>query len=344
MEAMQDRFSRQVRFASLGPDGQERIGASRVLLVGVGALGTHIAGSLVRAGVGTLWLVDRDIVELDNLQRQVLFDEDDARHGRAKAPAAAAHLRRVNSRCDLRPIAEEFTAEVFAALGAPPDLILDGTDNFATRYLINDLAARAGIPWVYGGAVGATGAAMAVVPGRTPCLRCFVPEAPPAGEVGTCETDGILEPAVAAVAAFQSAQALKILAGRLDAVASGALAIDVWADRWGVRLRSGGPDPSCPACSGRDYPALRAPALEPVLLCGRAAAQVFPQPGARVDLPRLAAHLQRAAEDIELTPELLRFRADGCRFSVFPGGRALVFGVTDAQRARVLYDRYVGAC
>jgi adenylyltransferase/sulfurtransferase len=340
---MDERYRRQIRFAPLGPRGQEMILSSRVLLVGVGALGSHLASCLVRAGVGELWLVDRDVVELDNLQRQVLFTEEDAHTGRPKAVAAVNRLRHVNATCALHPVPEDFDADVYDRLGGAFDLILDGTDNFATRYLLNDLAVAHDTPWIYGGALGAQGTAMAVLPGRTPCLRCLLPAPPPTGEVGTCETEGVLAPAVATVAAFQSAQALKILAGRLDEVARGVLSIDVWRDRYGLRMAGAQPSPDCPACGQRAFPALQRRRPAPVRLCGRDATQVMPGAATAVDLPRLASRIGGIAEDVHLTPHLLRFVVEDCRFSVFPGGRALLFGVADPDRARILYDRYVGA-
>ncbi len=339
---MEDRYSRQIRFAPLGSAGQESLARARVLLVGVGALGTHIATALVRAGVGEIWLVDRDVVELDNLQRQVLFTESDAEHGRPKAIAAAEHLASVSSACAIHALTEDFQADTFERLERP-DLILDGTDNFTTRYLLNDLALAHGIPWVYGGAVGSRGTAMAVLPGVTPCLRCMIPQAPPTGETGTCETVGVLSPAIAVVAAFQSAQAIKILAGRHDDVARGVLNVDVWNDHYALDLRDAGIAEDCAACREGVYPALTKQRPAPVKLCGRDAVQVAPTERTTVELDRIARGLDGIAEEIELTPHLLRFRIDRCRFSVFPGGRALLFGISDPERARILYDRYVGA-
>lgn len=339
---MAERFSRQIRFAPIGAEGQRRLHESSVLLVGVGALGTHVATSLVRSGVGKIWLVDRDIVEPNNLQRQVLFTERDAAEGRPKAVAAAAALAQAWSDCVIHPVMEDFDAEVFTALGGTPDLIVDGTDNFSTRYLLNDLAVQHGIPWVYGGALGSRGTAMSVLPGRTPCLRCLMPEAPVAGEVGTCETEGVLAPTVAAVAAFQSAEALKILTGHTDRTTRGVWSFDHWENRHTLQLRHARPDPTCATCGRREFPALRGHRAT-VRLCGRNATQVQPGPNTRVDLPVLADRVRTIATEVELTPHLLRFRVEGCGFSVFRGGRALLFGVDEPKRAQTLYDRYVGA-
>lgn len=341
--ASDERFSRQMRFAPIGADGQRRIGEGRVLLVGLGALGTHLASTLVRAGVGTMWLVDRDVVEPSNLQRQLLFTEEDARRGVPKAVAAAERLRTIRAAARLHPITEDFSVDTYTALGTTPDLILDGTDNFPTRYLLNDLAVRDGVPWIYAGAIGAEGTAMAILPGVTPCLRCLIPQAPPAAELGTCETHGVLAPAIATVAAFQAAQALKILAGRTADVARGTLAIDVWRNFYALLLTRADPAPDCVACARREFPALHSAPRPAVSLCGRRAVQVHPRASMQIDLARVAEHLRDIAGDIELSAQLLRFSVEGCRFSVFRGGRAILFGIDDPARARILYDRYVGA-
>jgi adenylyltransferase/sulfurtransferase len=337
-----ERYSRQIRFAAIGPHGQERLARARVLLVGVGALGTHLADHLVRAGVGRLWLVDRDVVELHNLQRQTLFTEADARAAAPKARAAARALAAVDAEVRLDPVVADFDAGTFAELDARPDLLLDGTDNFATRYLLNDLAHRERLPWIYGGVLGGAGSAAVVLPGRTPCLRCRVPDAPAAAEAGSCETEGVLGPAVAMVAAFQAAQALKLLAGAERDVADGVFALDVWRDEYGLRLRGGRPDPACPCCGAGRHPALEQPPPRAVALCGRNAVQVRPRPGTRIDLAAAARTLAKAATGLEQGGGQLRFELEGVAVTLFPGGRALVHGTGDVERARVLYDRYLG--
>jgi len=338
-----DRYRKQIRFAPLGKAGQRRLREARVLLVGVGALGSHIASSLVRAGVGQLRLVDRDIVELENLHRQVLYDETDAAAARPKAVAAARRLARINAECELIPMVEDFDRWNLRNLGEPPHLILDGTDNFATRYLLNDYALSVGIPWIYGGAVGSVGRAMAILPGKTPCLRCILPSAPPGGEVGNCETEGILEPVIAQVSAFQTSQAVKILSGNQDQVVRGVFRVDVWQNDYGIQLRDCRPRADCASCALGEYPALQESPTRSLGLCGRDAVQIKPPEGTRIDLRKLAGKLENAVEDLELREHLLRFRAEQCRFHVFPGGRTLVLGTSEESRARSLYDRYVGA-
>ncbi len=336
-----DRYSRQIRFAPLGREGQDRLRHARVLIVGVGALGSHLADAIVRAGVGAVWLVDRDLVEHHNLPRQILFDEADATHGRPKASAAAAQLRSVNSACAITAIDDEFTVDTMAEHGIAVDLILDGTDNFATRYLINDLAMQRRVPWIYGAALGAEGMAMAVVPGQGPCLRCILPE-PPTGNGGTCDTDGILQPTIAMVTAFQIAQAVKILSGRADTLARGVFVVDVWRNVYGLQLQGVTSSEACPTCTGREFPALSRAADTTVSLCGRDAIQVRLADGTALDLDVVATRLSRAGIEVTRAGELLRFTADGCKVSLFPSGRALLFGIADPKRALTLYDRWVG--
>lgn len=334
------RYDRQQRVAGIGAAGQQRIAAARILIVGQGALGTHAAEALARAGVGTLWLVDRDVVEWSNLQRQVLFNEADASAGTPKAIAAAQALRLANSTITIEPFVAECSATFLQHLPARPDLVLDATDNFPTRYLLNDWCHAHDVPWIYAGAVATEGAAMVIRKGR-PCLRCLWPEAPAQADVGTCETAGILAPAIAAVSAFQVAEALKLLVGAVPT--RGVFTCDVWRGHYGVTALHDQPAADCVVCSGKDHPALLAPAGTAVALCGRDAVQVDPGRPLALDLAALAARLGALAQDVQRTPHLLRFTSDGVRFSVFPGGRALLFGVRDPLRARALYDRWVAA-
>jgi len=337
-----DRYSRQIRVAGIGSDGQERLRQATVLVVGIGALGTHSAEALARAGVGKLWLVDRDIVEWSNLQRQVLFTESHAAAGTPKAIAASHALAQYNRECAVTAHVADCSLPFLRALPHRPDLVLDGTDNFPTRYLLNDWCAEQRIAWIYAGAVGSEGAAM-VLPRGGPCLRCLWPEPPAGADVANCETAGILMPAIAAVTAFQVAEALRLLCRPEQPPTRGVFTCDVWRGSYGVLPVGASSSPDCPVCRGESYPALHQPETSAVTLCGRDAVQVDPPRGAAIDLEVLQARLHGAATDLVRTPYLLRFAADGCRFSVFPGGRALLFGVTDPLRARALYDRWVGA-
>lgn len=341
------RYARQMIHPAIGEEGQRALAAARVLLVGCGALGTHIADTLARAGVGFLRIVDRDFVELHNLQRQILFDEGDLEegdpeHGRPKALAAAAKLRRINSTIAVEPLVDDVNAGNIAALSADVGLLIDGTDNFETRYLLNDAAARAGKPWVYGGVLATHGMTMTIVPGETACLRCVFPDPPPPGAAPTCDTAGVLGPAVALVAALEAAEALKLLLGAHDALNRTLLAVDIWHlsfDRLPVPR-----NPSCPACGDgpRDYPFLEyAASSRTTTLCGRNAVQITVSPAAALALPDLAERL-RPAGTVSFNEHLLRFRPEGYELVIFPNGRAIVHGTDDPATARSLYARYIG--
>jgi molybdopterin/thiamine biosynthesis adenylyltransferase len=333
------RYSRQELFAGIGPQGQRRIRAARVLVVGCGALGSALAETVARAGVGRLTLVDRDYVEPSNLQRQSLFDEEDAARGLPKAAAAEARLRRINSEVEVRGLVADFAADTGDALVREADVVLDGTDNFETRFLLNDLCVRAGVPWVYGACVGAYGLALLVRPKLTPCLRCVLEERPAPGSGPTCDTAGVVAPIVQVIAGIQAAEALKLLAGSTEALLPGIVAVDLWQGSFEVMdLR--GHAPSCPACREGRYDYLHETPGAAVL-CGRDAVQLKAA-GAAVDLQALAARL-RAAGEVVANPYLVRFRAEDADLVVFSDGRAIVKGVSDAAQARSLYARYVGS-
>jgi adenylyltransferase/sulfurtransferase len=337
-----DRFDRQVRFAPLGRAGQEHLEASRALLVGCGALGGVLAQSLVRAGIGALVLADRDVVEPSNLPRQVLFDERHAREGTPKALAAAETLARAGGPTRLLPEVVHVDVANLAALARGAALVLDGTDNLATRYLLNDFCVERGLPWIYAGVVGGAGLVLPVLPGRGACLRCVFPEPAPAGALPTCDSAGVILPAVGAVASLAAGLALRVLAGEraLAGLEPALIEVDAW--HGGVRRLAAPQDPDCPCCARREFPWLhQPPGRAPAVLCGRNTVQV---PGAGAsDLDALARRLAGVASDVRHAGVLLRFSADGVRFSVFPDGRALVEGTEDVDRARALYDRWVGA-
>ena len=336
-----ERYSRLARVSGVGAEGVEQLRKARVLIVGCGALGTHLADSLVRAGVGALDLVDRDIVEWSNLQRQVLFDERDADAGAPKAIAARDRLRAVNGEVSIEGHVADCDRAFLDGVASQPDLILDGTDNFPTRYLINDWCRDRGIPWIYAGAVGVEGASMVVTPDG-PCLRCLWPEPPAQSDVGSCETSGVMAPVIAAVTAFQAAEAMKMLMGA--PTTAGVFTCDVWRGTYQVVPLGSDPAADCACCADGLRPALDDRPVEAVTLCGRDAVQVQPADpsAAKRDLAQLEAHLAGAVEELQRTPHLLRFAVDQVRFTVFPGGRALLFGVQDPLRARALYDRWLG--
>ncbi|MEM9800622.1 MAG: ThiF family adenylyltransferase [Planctomycetota bacterium] len=336
------RFARQTRFAALGPKGQERLGEARVLVVGCGALGGVLAQWLARAGVGELVLVDRDVVEDSNLPRQVLFTERHAQEGVPKALASAESLAAIGGPTRVLPHAAHLDADLLLELGAGVDLVLDGTDNMATRYLVNDFAVREGIPWIYGGVVSSGGLVMPVLPDAGPCLRCVFPDPPPAGVLPTCESAGVIGPAVGAIASVQAGLALRILAGG-EPVVPALVEIDVWAPS--TRQLSVSRAPSCPCCGDRTFEFLEgAPETEAVTLCGRNTVQVLPRAsGAPPSLDAIAAQLDRADVECLRSGPFLRFGADDHRFTLFPDGRCLVEGTEDTERALALVARWIGA-
>ena len=338
------RFDRQVRFAPLGAAGQERLQAARVLLVGSGALGGVLAQTLVRAGVGTLVLCDRDVVELSNLPRQVLFEERHAKAQTPKALAAQAALVRIGGPSTVEAHAVHVEATNLADLAQGADLILDGTDNLTTRYLINDHAVKTGTPWVYGGVVSSGGLVLPVLPGKGACLRCVFPDPPPPGSLPTCDSAGVILPAVGAIASLQAGAALRILSGDTDFTPR-MTQLDVWS---GALLTLEAPRRAdCPACGQRSFEFLDAPAArEPVVFCGRNAVQISPQASAgqaRPDFAALAARLAPLADEVQELGVMLRAKVEGATLTLFPDGRALVEGTTEIDRARALYDRYLGS-
>lgn len=333
-----DRYSRQSLF--LGREAQDCVAASRVTLVGCGALGSNIANLLARAGVGRLRIVDRDFVELDNLQRQVLFDEEDVRSAMPKAAAAARRLAAINSSVAVEPVVADVTYANVEGLVADADAVLDGTDNFETRFVLNDACVKHGKPWVYGGCVGSYGMVLPVLPGETACLRCWLQDLPAPGSSPTCDTAGVLNTAAGIIASLQSNEAIKILAGRRDVLARGLTVLDVWSNTWQTLSIPRVPD--CPACGRRDFPFLAAKDTGTATsLCGRNAVQVSP-PAATIDLAELERRLAPAGK-VRRNEFLVRFEVESYELTIFPDGRAIVKGTSDPARARALYARYIGS-
>lgn len=336
------RYHRQELLPQIGPAGQARLAESRVLLVGCGALGCTIAEQLARAGVGLLRIVDRDVVDWTNLQRQVLFDEADARQGKPKAVAAGERLGRINSAVAVESIVADVHSGNIEALATGVDLILDGTDNVDTRYLINDVAVKFAFPWVYGACVGTEGRVMPVVPGQTACLRCVFPEPPAGSELRTCDTAGVLGPVASVVASLQAIRAMGLLVGDREAVRGSLWSADLWTGR--ARTVEVERQPDCPTCAHREFPFLSKPPGQSTTLCGRQSVQVRPERDVRLDLTAAARKL-RAVGEVQQTPFLLRCRPEGetgVELTLFADGRMIVSGTTDGDRARSLYARYVG--
>ena len=338
-----DRYSRQMRFSGIGEDGQRKLIATRVAISGCGALGTVIANGLVRAGIGFVRIIDRDFIELNNLQRQLLFDEQDIADNLPKAEAAARKLRKINSQVVIEPAIRNLDATNVEALLGDVDCILDATDNFDTRFLINDFAIQKSKPWIFGACIGSEGQSMTIVPGKTPCLRCFMEDPPAAGTMPTCETAGILSSASTIVASFQVAEAIKILSGNESEINRGFIVFDLWENTF-RRLSIEGllKDHECPACTKKQFDWLEGRmGTNSVVLCGRNAVQFVPPNRKTVDLAALRARLADVAT-VRGNEYLLRFTIDEYEFSVFPDSRSIIKGTADLALARSLYDRYVG--
>jgi adenylyltransferase/sulfurtransferase len=312
-----------------------------VAIVGCGALGTHQAAALARAGVGELVIIDRDYVEESNLQRQSLFDEHDALECIPKAVAAENHLRASNSSVSVRGKVADFSPQNASQLISGADLVLDGTDNFETRYLINDLSVRDAFPWIYGAAVGSYGVTMTIVPSpaqsRGPCLACVFPE-PPAGLQPTCDTEGILSATASAVAAIQVAEALKLLVGDTEALHRKLITFDLWENRFQA-IDPGSPDDHCRACGRRDFTFLKQTGSAPVRLCGRNSVQIHEQRGP-LDFAELERRL-KGHGSVRVNSFVMRFSVSAYEMTIFPDGRAIIKGTEDTALAHSLYERYV---
>ncbi len=332
-----ERFSRQIRFVPLGLDGQDHLAGATAVIVGCGALGSVQASLLARAGLGTLRLIDRDYVEENNLQRQLLYTEADARAGMPKAEAARRHLLEANSGIRVEANVSDLNPENAGELLAGAGVILDGTDNFETRFLINDYAVREGVPWIYGAAVGSYGIAMPVLPGESACFRCIYPEAP-AGVQPTCETAGVLGPVTSMIGSIQAMEAMKILSGRTASVRRRIFTADLW--HGPIRETAMPPrDVDCPCCGRRDFVYLNG-RRAPVSLCGRNAVQIHER-RRPLDLTDLAARLDGLGS-VRANEFALRFTGGTHEITVFPDGRAIIKGTTDVGVARGIYAKYIG--
>lgn len=338
---MNKRYSRQILFPEIGREGQEKLLNSRVLLVGCGALGAAQAEMLARAGVGQLRIVDRDFVEFSNLQRQTLFRESDAAERIPKAIAAQSRIAEINSEINVEPLVADVNNSNIESLIGGVDLVIDGTDNFQVRYLLNDACVKHGQTWIYGAAVSSYGTTMTIRPHLTPCLRCIFDEMPDAGSSPTCDTAGVIMPIIATVAATQVAEALKFLVGDLDSLHSSLMQFDLWAnDR--QRIKLSGPNADCKCCGQGIYEFLNADAQEfSAVLCGRNAVQIAPPATTNIDLAALAERISSVAE-VKQNEYLVRFTAGENEVTVFADGRAIIKGTDDITSARSLYSRFVG--
>lgn len=338
-----EKYSRQILFADIGEEGQQRLLQSSAVLVGCGALGTVAANLLVRAGVGHLRIIDRDFVELSNLQRQTLFEESDARESLPKAVAAHRRLVAINSDAAVEPVVADLNPENARKLLSGFPLILDGTDNFETRLLINDAAIALGVPWIYAAAVASYGLTFTILPGETACLACLLESDGKFAGLGleeTCDTAGILNSAAGVIASIEAAEATKLLAGKSAALNGRLVSCDVWTGRFqSIRVAR---NPQCRACAHRDFTYLEGEAQPHVTMCGRDSVQIHER-SRRLDLGELGRRIEKSVTGVRRNDFLLRFRVPPYELTVFPDGRAVIKGTRDPAVARSLYARYIGA-
>ena len=339
------RYSRQVIYEHMGTDAQRRLLASRVALIGCGALGSVIADTLVRAGVGFLRIVDRDYVELNNLQRQVLFNEADVAEAAPKAVAAADRLAAINSGVVVDPVVADVHSANIEDLVGTCDLLLDGTDNFEIRFLMNDVAVKHGIPWVYGACVGAEGMVMPILPGETACLRCVWDRPPAPGLNPTCDTAGVLAPIVHIVAGLQAAAAIRILTGNTESLNRRLVQINAWTGEFhSFDMQSARDQGDCPCCKGGRFEHLAGRhAGRAAVLCGRDAVQVTPGPDTTLDFSKIAPRIARVAKSApQINRYLMRFEVDDYQITLFRDGRAIIKGTVEPDEARSVYAKYLG--
>jgi molybdopterin-synthase adenylyltransferase len=342
MKTDMERYSRQILFAPIGEKGQQRLLKSRVAVVGMGALGTVLANHMVRAGVGFVRIIDRDYVEMSNLQRQMLYDETDAKEGLPKAAAAAKKLKAINSEVEIDPVITDLTWRNAEELLANMDLVLDGTDNFQVRFLINDVCVKHNIPWIYGGGVSAHGMTMTIIPGKTPCLRCLFESLPDPGSAQTCDTAGVIGPLIHIVASLQAVESMKILVDDPAHLRRSMLNVSLWNHHIADVDVSHARRSDCPACGKHQFEFLEPNQDSDVTsLCGRDTIQISPKRQVSLDLESFAERLSPLGK-IERNRFLLRFYVDSYRLVIFPDGRVLVQGTNDPVLARSLYARYIG--
>jgi len=338
-DSLHEKYSRQILFAPIGEEGQRRLLSSSAVIVGCGAIGAAAANLLTRAGVGKLRIIDRDFVEPSNLQRQNLFDEADALAALPKAIAAERKLRSINSSVSVEGVVADLDPASAGGLLAGFDIILDGTDNFETRFLINDFAVQNAKPWIYAAAVASYGLAMTIRPGATPCLACLT-ESQQQGLEETCDTIGVLGPIVNLVASLEAAEAMKLLAGRTDALHGRLISCDVWSGHFqSVRIPR---NPDCRACARREFTYLEGQAQPHITMCGRDSVQIHER-SRSLDLALLKNRLSPTVSDVRHNEFLLRFRIPPYEMTVFSDGRAILKGTKDPGVARSLYARYIGA-
>ncbi len=334
---MIDRYSRQTLCRVIGEEGQKRLSNSSVVVIGCGALGTVIANALARAGVGKVRIIDRDLIEYHNLQRQILFDEEDVKKQVPKAIAAERHLKKVNSSIEIEGIVADVHYANIEDLVQGADLILDGLDNPETRFLINDVSLKHGIPWIYGGAIETYGMTMNIIPGKTPCFRCVFPSVPPPGVIPTCDRAGVISPAPSIIGSLQTVEAMKILTGA-EEISRDVVFVDVWQGVFNRFKPSFRPD--CPACQGNYEFLQRQFGVRTTILCGQYSVQVLDPRVEKLSLPDLAQQL-KASGEVSFNEGMLNFKVNGHEMVIFPDGRLILRNSFDEPLARDLYVKYI---
>ncbi|HPS86143.1 MAG TPA: ThiF family adenylyltransferase [Spirochaetota bacterium] len=336
-----DRYYKQTLLPQIGADGQEMLGGSTVVIAGCGALGTSLANTMVRSGVGNVVIIDRDYIDYDNLPRQILFDEEDIRKGLPKSVAAAEKLRLVNSSVNITPVVADLTSSNIEELIKGADLILDGTDNFETRFLINEASDKMKIPWVYAGVVSTYGMVYATLPGETPCFNCFINNIPAPGSFPTCATTGVLNTAVNMVTSIEATEGLKILTGRKSAISEKLIYVDVWHGLFKHFVIKKGETP-CRICDEHKYEFLKTEkGVKAVSLCGHNSVQVTPSSAIGISFEELASRL-RSSGEVKFNNYMMKFIIPQYEFTIFPDGRTIIKGVMDESAGKSLYAKYIG--
>ena len=334
-----ERYEKQMLFQEIGSEGQIKLLNKKVVIIGCGALGTVISNNLVRSGVGFIKLIDRDYIEISNLQRQILFDEEDIKNNIPKAVAAANKLKLINSSIVIESILTDVNSKNIESLCEGMDVIMDATDNLQTRYLINDISIKLNIPWVYGGAIGSTGMVHTIIPHETPCLRCMFPEIPPIGSTDTCDTVGVLNSITSIVASLQSMEAIKLLLDKNDAVIKGLHYIDIWANEFeSIDLNI---DKSCAACGEKRFDFLDRATDEAVYLCGKNSIQINPLQK-NISVEEIINRLKTLNIEVKQNAYFIKFTVEDVQFTLFYDGRAMLKNTADINKAMSLYAKYVG--
>ena len=334
-----ERYAKQILFSQIGESGQKKLLQSKVVIIGCGALGTVLANNLVRAGVGTIKIVDRDYIELSNLQRQILFDEEDIQNNLPKAAAAEQKLRKINSDIKIEGIVSDVNPKNIEKFCEGMDLILDATDNFQTRFLINDISVKLNIPWIYGGVIASSGMTYSIIPGKTPCFRCIFPDIPSAGSVDTCDTVGVLNGITNIIASMQSTEAIKILTERWEDVIKEMRFIDIWVNNFDNLVIH--PKENCTACKSHNYEFLNRDAEEAVYLCGKNSIQINPV-NTEVSMNSILNRLKTMGIEIKANSFYIKFYIEDIQFTLFYDGRAILKNITDVNKAKTIYAKYIG--